>query len=111
MEKGQSQEPLMYSALAHDTEDCDYYDNLSIRKAIVLSRYIRVLRDWIQNDERKQSTGGTLLPTKSRGRSESFVSNDYQRRIQAFLKYFERESEQIEDDELTRDLNVIRHLI
>merc|ERR1712154_203726 len=106
-QKSSSSEPLMQSVAP--SGGTDYYDNLSIRKAVVLSRYIRILRDWVENDAGKSSGGGTLKPTKSRG--GTIVSTEFQSRFEEFTAYFQKELKLINDDELTRDLNVLRHLL
>merc|ERR1711994_685927 len=67
-------------------EDRDYYDNASIRKAIVLSRYIRMLRDWVENDyelnQKSKKSGVNLNTTKHRKGSNAVVSKEYQNRFE-----------------------------
>ena len=112
---GQSSEPLIQSEPSMD-DDGDYYDNLSIRKAIVVSRYIRMLRHWVQSeDHRRRSVGrSTTLSQRERpkGHSVSIVSSEFQSKFQEFTAYFQSELAAINDDEeLTRDLNVLKHLL
>merc|ERR1712083_327359 len=104
--KARSSEPLIDSGSPQSEHD--YYDNVSIRKAIVVSRYIRMLRDWVQDNDRKKSAGKNLTTTKAR--NGGIVSNEYQSRFEAFTAYFESECKLMNDDELARDLNVLKML-
>merc|ERR1712154_235854 len=57
-------------------EKLDYFDNISIRKAILLSRYVRVLRDWILKNNKRR---------KSKSKKEDlnvFVSAEFQDKFQ-----------------------------
>ena len=89
--------------------DTDYYDNMSIRKAIVLSRYIRMLRDWVQNDNDRKKSSTKLAAANSR-RAGSIVSAEYQTRFEQFTSYFQNEAKFLDDDALTSDLNVLKFL-
>ena len=102
-----SAEPFLNGAA--QSVDKDYYDNMSIRKAIVLSRYIRMLRDWVQNDNDRKKSQTKLAASNSR-RAGSIVSAEYQSRFEQFASYFQDEAKLIRDDELTSDLNVLKLL-
>ena len=70
----------------------DYYDNNSIRKAILISRYVSILREWIKY---KKSNN---------------ISNQYQNKLKQFINYFEKESNQLSDKEINKEINVLQSL-
>ena len=86
------------------SDDGDYYgDNLSIRKAIVVSRYIRLLREWVQSEH--GSNGND-----NKEEDEVFVSKEFKSNFKQFLVYFQSECAVIDDEELAGDLNVLQHI-
>merc|ERR1719474_217874 len=111
-----SSEPLMQNE-PQMSDDGDYYDNLSIRKAIVVSRYVRMLREWVENADDPRSGGRNLTTNqreKTKARGASIVSSEFQSKFNEFTAYFEREIRELkqdDDEELDRDLNVLKHLL
>merc|ERR1712062_278570 len=83
----------------------DYFDNISIRKAILLSRDVHILRDWVLNNGKRR---------KSKAKKEDlnvFVSNEFESKFQKFATYFKQESKFIHNDKtLNKEISVLRSL-
>ena len=76
-------------------EDGDYFDNVGIRKAVLLTRYVLLMKEWIKF---------TNNPWKLR------VDDEYKRRFKEFCKYFEKEMKEIGDDALEQELKILQKL-
>ena len=96
---------LLNKAKDDDANDGDYFDNISIRKAILLSRYVRVLREWIlKNNKRRRSKA-------KKEDLNAFVSAEFQEKFQKFAAYFKQESKYIHNDKtLNKEISVLRSL-
>merc|ERR1712228_91045 len=93
------------SMMLQKSRNEDDFDNISIRKAILLSRYVRVLRDWILKNNKRR---------KSKSKKEDlnvFVSAEFQDKFQKFAAYFKQESKFIHNDKtLNKEISVLRSL-
>ncbi|RQW78840.1 MAG: VWA domain-containing protein, partial [Methanothrix sp.] len=103
----------------------DYYQNSGIRKAILLSRYADLLKNWMI-DERKASkkgwkivpsvtlTNGIVIPIElgewERQSMPLAVSNDYKMLFKQFGDYFQKESRALEDKDLQKEQSVLDKL-
>ncbi|WP_121820956.1 vWA domain-containing protein [Halostella salina] len=93
------------------------FDNTGIRKAVLLARYADLMRSWMV-DERTGEDGDDGIepvPDDELGRWERrsdplTVSEPYRRRFDAFADHFERELTAIGDDDLERELTLLRDL-
>lgn len=110
-------EPLMANAsISEKLGASDYFDNGSIRKAVLLSRYLRILREWAAESESdravKRGAANKLVAAKSNSglRGGSIVSAEWQHRFRDFAAYFEAEAKAVGDEQLDRELNVLRQL-
>ena len=107
-----------------DKKSPDYYDNTGIRKAILLSRYAALLKNWMM-DERNH-TGysaswdpciddhtGIAIPSEalfSQWERKSIslrVSQSYRSLFQRFTQYFENEARAIGDSDLNQELAIL----
>lgn len=109
----------------------DFYENDGIRKAIVLSRYVNVLKDWIMyertNDEIFicKDTSGIIeleceedwpealirLGIHERQSEKLSVSNEYKEIFAQMKKYIEDENLEIKDDTLKQEVELLEKLI
>jgi Ca-activated chloride channel family protein len=98
------------------------YDSSGVRKAVLLSRYSDLLRNWMAY-ERAQAAGRDAEPPGERagirhrelGQWEQSsvdlrVSAVYRERIRAFLEYFRAEAAALGDADLDRERRVLEHL-
>jgi len=76
-------------------DEDDYFDNIGIRKAILLTRYVLLMKDWIN------STNNAW---------KLMVDDEYQQKFKEFSVYFESEMKQIGDDTLEQELKILQKL-
>ena len=103
----------------------EYYENTGIRKAIVLTRYVNVLKNWILY-ERSEDDRFIYLPTNwvlledevyqiigehERTSVELSVSETYKEIFEKIKYYIEAENEVIEDENLNQEIDVLNELI
>jgi Ca-activated chloride channel family protein len=111
------------SVVPHETES-DFYQNAGIRKAILLSRYADLLKNWIaderaalQRGQKKLSTPkrGVVLPVKpkewERHSMPLHVTGHYRELFKKFSAYFQEEMKAIGDDNLHREQLVLEKLV
>lgn len=109
----------------------EHFDNNGIRKGILLARYVNLMRNWIEDERDSHNTkkpliasiclerGIKLPPDINRaglGRWERQsiplrVSNEYKYLFSKFLKHFELELKEIEDESLKREIDILKKLI
>jgi Ca-activated chloride channel family protein len=95
----------------------EHFDNSGIRKAVLLARYADLMKSWMV-DERTGEYGddGVEPPADhelgqwERQSDDLTVSNTYQRRFDTFADHFEREMNALGDDDLERELDLLREL-
>jgi len=73
-----------------ENENANFYDNLGIRKGILLCKYVELIRNWIQSAN-KDKYQTTLFPK--------------------FLKYFKKEMKKCKDDQLQKEVEIIEQII
>jgi len=103
----------------------DYYQNSGIRKAILLTRYADLLKDWMIDERTAEYRGrpvvamvtyksGIILPVElgqwERQSMALRVSEPYRKLFGSFESYFQKEAESIGDDSLQRELLVLQEL-
>jgi len=105
-----------------DRED-SYYDNLGIRKGILLARYVDLMQNWLV-DEREvgeeysitKSTGilvkeiGDDLGIWERQSVDLTVNENYRELFEDFYDYFKEEKEAIGDTTLNQELEILYKL-
>jgi Ca-activated chloride channel homolog len=105
----------------------DYYENSGIRKAILLSRYASLVKNWI-TDERKaletqakvvssinEKTGIIIPPEPALNKWERqsvplHISEQYQKIFTDFSVYYEKEASAIGDNSLEQELVLLKKL-
>ena len=105
------------------SEETDAYDNAGIRKAVVLTRYADLMKNWMVHEsdgdksEIDVSPDGSIAPPPDltlgeweRQSQELTVSSPYDERIQEFAEYFEDEMEALDDDSLQKELDMLNRL-
>jgi len=97
----------------------DFYANTGVRKAVLLSRYADLLKNWMVDErtgEQPATDDGVEVPPDELGRWEQqsdplTVSATYETRIAAFREYFAEEAEAIGDDTLQQELETIEAIL
>jgi len=104
----------------------DFYQNTGIRKAVLLTRYADLLKDWAIDEREAQSKAGkNVLPTVTLERGivvpvelgewerqsmPLVVSEPYRKLFGLFGTYFESESRAIGDDKLQQEQELLEKL-
>lgn len=91
--------------------ELDVAPNTGIQKAILLSRYVNLMQEWIMA-EREEAAGAQ--PEDSQWERTSLplsVSEAYKERFEVFLEGFTAEAERIGDEALDREADILRLLI
>jgi Ca-activated chloride channel family protein len=108
-------------------ENPEFFENSGIRKGILLSRYADLLKNWMI-DEREHAhlsspwapsvddESGIIVPPITLGQWERqslplLVSEPYQELFTEFRDYFEKEMNDLNDDELNQELKILDELI
>merc|ERR1711902_373767 len=81
-----------------DDKENTYFDNDEIRKRIILIKYVELLNEWVSKDS---NNGNTNLN----------VSEQFKTRFEIFLKYFEYQVNQLNDDTLKQEIEILNKLI
>jgi len=105
------------------SEEPDAYENSGIRKAVLLTRYADLMKNWMvhesdEADEEIEVRPGTSIephPNLTLGKwerqsQELTVSSPYDERIDEFADYFEDEMEALDDDPLQEELEILNRL-
>lgn len=105
----------------------DFFENSGIRKGILLSRYVNLIRAWI-NDEReahakeqplepsvKRDDGIIILPEPELGKWERqsiplIVSEHYKELFKDFKIYFKSEMDALGDENLKQEITILEKL-
>ncbi|HSD57269.1 MAG TPA: VWA domain-containing protein [Methanotrichaceae archaeon] len=103
----------------------DYYQNNGIRKAILLSRYADLLKDWTLDERKAAQSGQKIVPSVTfdsgivipielgeweRQSLPMQVAEPYRKLFGVFRTYFEEESQAIGDDSLQQEQVVLEKL-
>lgn len=113
-------------------KDKESYDNMGIRKGILLIRYANLIKNWIQHERSKHEEAkphensvqflyeeeGILIPSDEPDELgqwecqsiELFVSTEYKKIFKDFLSYFETEKEKIGDASLDKEVKILKIL-
>lgn len=107
----------------------EFYDNTGIRKAIVLTRYVNTLKNWIlyERSEEKEflirpaygicdcvlleEEIYRILGENERTSVELTVSDEYKEIFTELVKYIKSENEYLKDDTLKKELEILNILI
>ncbi|MBR2744120.1 MAG: VWA domain-containing protein [Clostridia bacterium] len=107
----------------------DYYDNLGIRKAIVLARYVNALKNWTlfeksKLDQFKIQLDGcvaeftcdndyivNVLGIHERKSEKLVVSDNYKELFRNLKKYIQDEKNELKDDSLKNEIEILDLLV
>lgn len=102
----------------------EYYDNSGIRKGILLTRYVNIIKNWIEYERKEEpkylitSETGIIdcLPDinysseNERSSVKLTVSEKSKEIFDKFLKYFEIELDEVNDESLFRESDLLNKL-
>jgi hypothetical protein len=90
----------------------DQAPNTGVRKAILLARYVRLMKAWIDSERQNAATqaGANSATDWERTSLPLTVSSAYQAQFQTFSAYFKGEMAVIGDDSLSQELTVLDKL-
>eukprot|EP01083_Nonionella_stella_P019561 54329_1 len=74
-----------------------YFENVDMRKLVLLSKYVKIMRLWITRNRHRNGEG-------------IMVSDKYKTILTRFRIYFEKESKSIQDPKLKNECDVLREL-
>lgn len=109
--------------------ESDFYENTGIRKAIVLSRYVNVMKNWILY-ERTDSPKYVILPStgifdcdytqqeikimlgeNERRSTKLSVSEEYKKLFDQFKNYMQTEITELKDTSMNQEIEILDYLI
>merc|ERR1712013_212167 len=93
--KKHSNEQRVSLEVADDEEEEEVVEDLVLRKGVLLTRYVLIVREWIAE-------------TKS---SQLRVSARFKRIFGSFLKHFKAEMKVLQDEDLQREVDLLKRLI
>ncbi|MDD4652591.1 MAG: VWA domain-containing protein [Methanothrix sp.] len=106
-------------------QDADFYQNSGIRKAVLLSRYADLLKDWIIDERTAADKGWKIVPSVTltngivipielgeweRQSLPLTVSEPYPQLFGQFANYFASESQAIDDNTLDQEEKILKKL-
>jgi Ca-activated chloride channel homolog len=92
------------------TAELDVAPNTGIQKAILLSRYVSLMKEWIAF-ERQDIEPDPELSEWEQPSAPLVVSPEYQEKMQTFLTAFEAEADEIGDSALDQEAALLEQLI
>jgi Ca-activated chloride channel family protein len=109
------------TTITFPAESPEYFDNTGVRKAVLLSRYADLLKNWMvrERDESAAPTeDGVAVPPEEaqlgeweQQSQELTVDAETAERIEAFRTHFLSEAEAIGDDSLGRELDELDRIL
>lgn len=87
------------------------YDNLGIRKGIVLSRYAELLKQWLSGERGVLYDDMKPMDNWERTSTPLRVSNPYQSRFQMFREYLRNEINAIHDSKMDQEMKILDKLV
>ena len=112
-----------------DTQQ-EHYDNKGIRKGIVLSRYVTLMKNWMLYERTKEQSSASSVFEKyrregippfpdvdfqpgqwERQSQDISVSEEYKNLFNQFIPYFEKEIKSIGDLSLEKERDILNRLV
>jgi len=108
-----------------EESNSDFYQNNGVRKAVLLSRYADLLKNWMIDERRAAEKGGRIVPSVTltggivipvelgeweRQSLPLIVSDPYPELFGRFRDYFQREAQAIGDETLSQEEAILRKL-
>lgn len=110
--------------VAFEDRSPPYFENTGVRKAVLLSRYADLMKNWIAYERARltdrspgEPAAGIESPSRNdlgRWERESAtlqVSSTYEERIETFERYYEREAAAIGDRSLEQEEQILERLV
>merc|ERR1712024_391212 len=79
----------------------NFYDNTGIRKAILLCKYVEIIKKWIEIDGNKSYYSSSSLK----------MSDEHKQIFIDFMEYFKKEMNECKDDTLKKEVDIMNKLI
>ena len=76
-------------------ESKNYFDNTGIRKGILLCKYVELMMQWMESEN------GDILN----------VNDEYKKKFIEFMKHYQAEMKQLNDDDLQKELDLMKKLV
>ncbi|MDZ7687802.1 MAG: VWA domain-containing protein [Halobacteriales archaeon] len=89
------------------------FENDGVRKAVLLARYGRLMKDWTRH-EWTEARGENIddgLGRWERRSEELVVSEEYRDRIDEFVEHFEGEVDALNDDDISKETEVMEEIL
>ncbi|WP_415380380.1 vWA domain-containing protein [Halosimplex sp. TS25] len=106
--------------VSFESREAPYYGSTGVRKAVALSEYGTLVRNWMAHERADGEAGATAVeePIEYREYDEQWeqgsvalgVSEPYDDRIDRFLEYFRAEQSALDADRMDRDIDVLERL-
>nr|HPM26060.1 hypothetical protein [Methanothrix sp.] len=108
-----------------EERDSDFYQNNGVRKAVLLSRYADLLKNWMIDERTAAGKGGRIVPSVTltggivipvglgeweRQSLPLTVSDPYPQLFGRFRDYFQVEAQEIGDETLGQEEAILRKL-
>lgn len=106
--------------------DEEFYDNTGIRKGIVLTRYVNIIKDWIAYERTEDEKFMIIydngicdfdeeyyykLGEQERQSVDLTVSDEYKKIFTDLKKYIENENKELKDETLEKEIKILDKLI
>jgi len=88
-----------------------YFQNSGIRKAILLTQYINLVKNFLADITINSSTGILAPPNTTTTRGTLKVTNEWKENFTIFKNYFESEMDSIGDNSLMKEVKVLEGMI
>lgn len=109
-----------------ENSDEEYYDNTGIRKGIVLTRYVNIIKDWIAYERTEDEKFMIINDNGITDFDEEYfiglgehenqsvdltVSDEYKKIFLELKEYMEKENQELKDETLEREIEILEKLI
>merc|ERR1711902_189348 len=101
-EKIESNDMIESDEKESEEMNINFYDNTGIRKAILLCKYVEIIKKWIEIDGNK-SYYSPLSQLK--------MNHEYKQILANFMEYFKKEMKECNDDTLKKEVDIMNKLI
>jgi len=108
------------TTVAFGASEPEQFDNTGIRKAVLLTRYADLLKNWAIDERAREgepATEGIRVPPDEdelgrweRQSTDLRVSREYRRRFEEFAEHFSREMDALGDETLEQELTILERL-
>ncbi len=98
----------------------EYFENTGVRKAVVLSRYAELMKEWIKSETEQRNRSESSLEDdrypyqpgeQERQSTPLTVSERYRQRMKDFRTYLEEEKKAIGDENLQQEIDTLERIL